>query len=1383
MRKAPLPLNAFFDQLRREGIRVGVREHARLRAVFSAQHDWTISAVRDCMRAMLAHEPEQRAAFDRCFRKFFPHSSSVDWKSPFDLAAAIDELRPASPTAGPRPEPTAILPDGSQDLPDGDRMPAAPSKDWWSVLTDALQSFFENLSHVFDRWFTRRTPPKRSEPDQTPPPPTGWQPNRTVHDYFSLASIGGQIPPFMPPSQVKRLADMLGYFRTELAGRRIDLPSSIDGTVAAGGLPQFCYQPRSMTRRMLLLEDAATHPDFHTKIVDDLCRGLAETGVVVQRGRFAHGLAKFRDPRGAVVELSELERESESHVVLIFSDGASFDGTSPVCEQARKDLARLARWPRVAWIDFREPRFRSSSGNLAAELRLPVFPATPLGLQRAMESFLFRNARILGEPPTEQITIAPDCDPDTYVETLLGDALLWAAECSLLKPCSLALADALRRRFWPTLPPSRLQRILRLDGVGRDVVGLTFQPRIRAALKRIWLARRSDDQQRRVLRFILEQINAARPDQAADNSLAHTTWQASQQVVRIELDANDELVDDLERLVATPAAAFVHEALDRCQLSTNRPAAIDRIPLRETRDPAVAKRLLAVLPELQPDDDDRDRVSKLRFEMVEIEPGEFLMGSPPDQPGRHDDETLHRVRITRPFYLSKHPVTQAQFEQVMGHNPSRFRDAGPDAPVEQVTWDDAVEFCRRLNQSPDLAQPPTGYVFALPTEAQWEFACRAGTTTPFSTGEQLSAEQENIGSVVESTTPVGKYPANPWGLHDMHGNVAQWCFDGCERYSIGEVVDPCGRHRTRTRVVRGGSWFSDPSLCRSAARRWREVAPDADDGIGFRIAAVQPSELAERTDSHCPPALELRWIEPGEFVMGSPETEAGRRDNERQHHVTLTRGFYLGRFPVTQSQYESVMNENPSTFKNAGPHAPVEQVSWDEAVEFCEKLTALHHAAEMLPPEYVYTLPTEAQWEFACRGGHPEATYAGELEILGDNHAPVLDAIAWYGGNSGVDYDGGWDSSDWPGKQYDHQRAGTHPVGEKAGNENGLFDTLGNVFEWCADWFGEYSKEPVRDPWGAPDGAFRVLRGGCWDSSSRLCRAAFRDWYQPALRDFFLGFRVAAVQQAELQAREAEGRGRALELIWIEPGEFLMGSPGDEAERSSGELQHPVTISRGFYLGKYAVTQELYQKVMGKNPSRFTDQGEQAPVECVSWDDAMAFCERLTQQERENGTLPKGYVYTLPSEAQWEYACRAGTTTPFHFGESLCSDQANFDGNYPYGGAEKGPNLERKCPVGSYEANAWGLYDMHGNVWEWCYDWYGDYASEDVTDPLGPVDGASRVLRGGGWDSRALQCRAAFRGWTQPASRYYDLGFRVAAVQEAEQEEREAEGRGRTKRE
>jgi formylglycine-generating enzyme required for sulfatase activity len=225
-----------------------------------------------------------------------------------------------------------------------------------------------------------------------------------------------------------------------------------------------------------------------------------------------------------------------------------------------------------------------------------------------------------------------------------------------------------------------------------------------------------------------------------------------------------------------------------------------------------------------------------------------------------------------------------------------------------------------------------------------------------------------------------------------------------------------------------------------------------------------------------------------------------------------------------------------------------------------------------------------------------------------------------------------------------------------------------------------------------------------------------------------------------------------MELVWIPPGSFMMGSESGEADEKP---VHRVTISQGFWMGKYEVTQSQYESVMGTNPSNFKGCAE-CPVEQVSWDDAKAFVSKLNAKN-------DGLTYRLPSEAEWEYAARAGTTTAFAFGDSLSADQANFDGNYPYGGAAKGKYLEKTTPAGSYRSNAFGLYDMHGNVWEWCEDWYGTYLSGAMTGPTGAESGQYRVLRGGSWFSVAFNSRSADRIWFSPSTRSYGFGFRVTA--------------------
>ena len=216
----------------------------------------------------------------------------------------------------------------------------------------------------------------------------------------------------------------------------------------------------------------------------------------------------------------------------------------------------------------------------------------------------------------------------------------------------------------------------------------------------------------------------------------------------------------------------------------------------------------------------------------------------------------------------------------------------------------------------------------------------------------------------------------------------------------------------------------------------------------------------------------------------------------------------------------------------------------------------------------------------------------------------------------------------------------------------------------------------------------------------------------------------------------------------IPPGEFTMGSPNSEQDRDTDETQHPVRISKPFYLGSTEVTQGQYKKLLGKNPSYFKSADN--PVEGVSYADVIEFCQKLSSLIKEKNA---GRVYRLPTEAEWEYACRAGTKTAYSYGDdpSQLDDYACF---LSYS--------SRTESVGKKEPNLFGLYDMHGNVWEWCQDWKGDYPTVLATDPTGPKKGSYRVVRGGSWCNRATSCRGAFRRGTIPSSRSRELGFRVA---------------------
>lgn len=568
--------------------------------------------------------------------------------------------------------------------------------------------------------------------------------------------------------------------------------------------------------------------------------------------------------------------------------------------------------------------------------------------------------------------------------------------------------------------------------------------------------------------------------------------------------------------------------------------------------------------------------------------------------------------------------------------------------------------------------------------------------------------------------------------------------------------------------------------------------------------------------------LELVLIPAGSFNMGDAK---GHGWEKPVHKVTITKPFFLGKYEVTQEQWESIMADNPSHTK--GPKHPVECVSWDDCQQFLVMLNA-----RTGKQGGKFTLPMESQWEYACRAGSASAFCFGDDE-------KQLGEYAWHA----EDYD-----------------AKTHPVGTKKANAWGLFDMHGNVWEWCQDWFSAYETGAATDPSGPEKGTDRVYRGGCARDSAGDCRSAHRISGTSDLRFMMLGLRVCrAMTETDADAFAAESARQEMEpvekwpplavapfdanmardhqeawarhigqprevtnsigmkLALIPSGEFKMGS-GESAEETaaffkktydkdyqkadsspfkSEHPQHRVRITKPFYLGTHHVTLGQFRRFVedsgyktdaekakrpgawGWNPEKdaFEFNGERSwrnvgfeqtdehPVVNVSWNDATAFCEWLSRKE--------GKTYELPTEAQWEYSCRAGTQTRYCNGDDPeelpkvgnvgdATAKARFPNWTPTIKASDGYVFA--APVGQFAPNAFGLCDMHGNALQWCADWFGEdyYRKSPEDNPMGPGVGNVRVYRGGSWLEGPVSARSASRNQAPPESANNLTGFRVA---------------------
>ncbi|HOF06234.1 MAG TPA: SUMF1/EgtB/PvdO family nonheme iron enzyme [Syntrophales bacterium] len=534
------------------------------------------------------------------------------------------------------------------------------------------------------------------------------------------------------------------------------------------------------------------------------------------------------------------------------------------------------------------------------------------------------------------------------------------------------------------------------------------------------------------------------------------------------------------------------------------------------------------------------------------------------------------------------------------------------------------------------------------------------------------------------------------------------------------------------------------------------------------------------------------FIPGGTFLMGDPTPTGEGYSNEKPAHSVTVSSFYMDRYEVTKALWDEVYTwatAHGYTFDNSGTAAaadhPVQSVYWYDAVKW---LNARSEREGRMPVYYTdgsqttiyrtgrvditneavkwsadgYRLPTEAEWEYAARAGTATRFYTGDC-ISAETEA---------------NYDGRYP---WNGCPTGTFRHATTAVGTFPPNPWGLYDMTGNVWEWVWDRYGSsyYSSSPSYNPYGPASGSDRVNRGGGWQNSGGDERSSRRGSAGPAYRDDDLGFRSV------LRVTVPAG------MVRIPGGTFQMGDAsgvGGADERPA----HSVTVS-SFYMDRYEVTKALWDEVYTWATAHgysFDNLGsataENHPVQSVSWYDAIKWLNARSERE---GRMPVYYTggsqtavyrtgqidisndavkwtadgYRLPTEAEWEYAARAGTVTHFYTGECLSADaQANYDGSYPWNGCPAGKVHGGTTAVGSFSANPWGLYDMTGNVWEWVWDWYDPtyYSSGPSSDPRGPASGSNRVFRGGSWSDDAGDLRLAKRRGYTPASTFSHRGFR-----------------------
>lgn len=911
--------------------------------------------------------------------------------------------------------------------------------------------------------------------------------------------------------------------------------------------------------------------------------------------------------------------------------------------------------------------------------------------------------------------------------------------------------------------------------------------------------------------------------------------------------------------------------------------------------------------------------NSIGMRLVFVPAGEFEMGSPSDQIeqwlGELKDKRFdwhrhqlpmeappHRVGITQPFYLGVYEVTQVEYQQIIGHNPSAFSTDGKEKakvdgqdtrrhPVENVNWQDAIDFCQKLSARP--AEQAAGRVYRLPTEAEWEYACRAGTRTQWHCGDG-PASLPNMawfaGCNSGMTHPVGQKSPNGLGVYDLHGNVSEWCMDwfAPDYYAQSHPNDPQGPSSGLGRTVRGGAWWAEAVACRSAFRHGADPAmrhyvqgfrvvctpgkampqpPDAQPQQTDQPAVSTPNKTASNVTQPNASALSptkrlplpseevqqklLRQVDEvyklGEAKTGAQKLKLARdllNLGRKSESEPTERFVFLRRAMETASDggdaalMLQAVNAIAALFdvdrlavqakvllkfaEEAGDSAAIKSFV-DSSREVIDRAlaedryepalnlaTAAYHLS-MKPAGREYRKPTYDRRQ--------------EIQALVDQWKKLEEARATLterpddpAANQAL---GSWlclEKGDWAAGLPHLAKGSDESLKRLASEELSSSPTSTEAQLKLADaWWNlaESRKGREKDSlllhaasWyqaahAATTGLVRVKVDKRLAEATKLGRPIPKLPSRQLPPLAVAPFSAAEAQQH--QERWAKHLGMPAEwtnsigmkLVLIPPGEFEMGASEEEIRhatlatesqdmpwasrliRSEGPQEmprHRVRITRPLLFGACEVTVGQFRRFVEATAYRteaerdakeerifenndwkhVTDiswrspgsvQSEDSPVTLVSWNDAVAFCQWASRQEQ--------VTCRLPTEAEWEYACRAGSNTPWTFG-----DREQDLGEYAWHLGNSGGQAH---PVGQKKPNAWGLYDIHGNVSEWCADWLsGDYYRiSPVDDPRGPATGNNRVFRGGRWHFWSLLHRSAFRLGYPPSSRNNTMGFRV----------------------
>jgi len=798
-----------------------------------------------------------------------------------------------------------------------------------------------------------------------------------------------------------------------------------------------------------------------------------------------------------------------------------------------------------------------------------------------------------------------------------------------------------------------------------------------------------------------------------------------------------------------------------------------------------------------------------------VEPGWFTMGLKESDFQSATNSELHRVELTIPFYAAVFECTQRQWTNVMGGVSADWPgDARPvSTSFEDLrggatgrSWPSSSEV--EATSFMGLVRAKTGVSsFDLPTEAQWEYACRASTDTGFNNGrdsgnrftdgcvDEVARYAGNSGWVFKTSemenveygewdgvggfdhlANAGSYRPNSWGVHDMHGNVWEICLDWYGPLTSEIEIDPVGPENGLKRISRGGAWNSWAEMCASGTRSEGASRHDVE---GFRLFLHDAPAVVE-APIVAPAGLTATTNRTGDVSLSwGPVAGAYAYQIRRSKTGAFEDGTWLN--TVTNTAYADWTAESRADY-SYWVRAQFESGrvgQWSEAAEGCRhKYYTVHFNANggtgtMADLELQFDRSQALTANAFAKSGNVFAGWAttvGGSALYADGEA--VENLSLEPGAVVTLY-ACWATSSYTVKFNKNASAATGTMADQTMTRNASAALRANAFVRAGYRFAGWATSASGAKVYNDKQSVKNITTGSSITLYAVWEALTAKNALYMVIDLSGGANASSYPVTYLSAVPSGGwtdtyKTTRLVLRRVEAGTFTMGSPTSESGRSSDETQHKVTFSKPFYIGVFEVTQKQYSLVMGSNPSHY--KGDKKPVNGVSWNTLRG--SSSTYNWPSVGTVASGSFFgkvrsrigsqkfDLPTESQWEYACRAGTTTRYNNGSNASDGWKGLCSGYV---SSSGPSN-----VGSYKANKWGLYDMHGNVWEWCLDWGGKYPTSATTDPKGPNSGSNRRVRGGShncYESSHGGWRSARRGSIAPSKNADNsidyIGFRA----------------------